>query len=71
MSNNHLSVNLQSAQSYLDEALEKFDDMIDFLQNLSEEELEASVPIGTLSQIERAQALVSQASSALDKVKLS
>ena len=68
---NHLSINLQSAQSYLNEALEKFDDMIDFLQNLSEEELEASVPIGTLSQIERAQALVSQASSALDKIKLS
>ncbi|MGN0012510.1 MAG: hypothetical protein ACI37J_04270 [Candidatus Bruticola sp.] len=71
MNTNHLSINLQSAQSYLNEALEKFDDMIDFLQNLSEEELEASVPIGTLSQIERAQALVSQASSALDKIKLS
>lgn len=71
MDTNHLSINLQSAQSYLNEALEKFDDMIDFLQNLSEEELEASVPIGTLSQIERAQALVSQASSALDKIKLS
>lgn len=71
MNTNHLSINLQSTQSYLNEALEKFDDMIDFLQNLSEEELEASVPIGTLSQIERAQALVSQASSALDKIKLS
>lgn len=71
MNTNHLSINLQSAQSYLNEALEKFDGMIDFLQNLSEEELEASVPIGTLSQIERAQALVSQASSALDKIKLS
>ena len=71
MNTNHVSINLQSAQSYLNEALEKFDDMIDFLQNLSEEELEASVPIGTLSQLERAQALVSQASSALDKIKLS
>lgn len=71
MNTNHLSINLQSTQSYLNEALEKFDDMIDFLQNLSEEELEVSVPIGTLSQIERAQALVSQASSALDKIKLS
>ena len=70
MNNNHLSVNLQSAQSYLDEALEKFDEMIDFLQNLSEEELEASVPIGTLSQLERAQTLVFQASSALNKIKL-
>lgn len=70
MHKNHLSVNLQSAQSYLEEALEKFDEMIDFLQNLSEEELESSVPMGTLSQLERAQALASQAASALDKIKL-
>ncbi len=70
MNKKHLSVNLQSAQSYLEEALEKFDEMIDFLQNLSEEELEMSAPSGTLSQIERAQALTSQAISALDKIKL-
>ncbi len=70
MDKKHLSVDLQSAQSYLEEALEKLDGIVDFLQNLSEEELESSVPIGTLSQIERVQALTSQASSALSKIKL-
>ncbi len=69
MDKKHLSVDLQSAQSYLEEALEKFDEMIDFLENLSEEELEMALPSGALSQIERAQALTSQASSALNKIK--
>ncbi|MGM9991723.1 MAG: hypothetical protein ACI376_02595 [Candidatus Bruticola sp.] len=69
MNKGNLSVNVQSAQSYLEEALEKLDDIIDFLHNLSEEELESSAPAGGIAQIERAQALTSQALSALDKVK--
>ncbi|MGM9999617.1 MAG: hypothetical protein ACI38Q_09570 [Candidatus Bruticola sp.] len=69
MNRHNLSVNVQSAQSYLEEALEKLGDIIDFLQNLSEEELEEAKPTGGLSQIERAQALTSQALSTLEKIK--
>ena len=69
MNNQNIHVRLQSAQSYLSEAAEAIDDMVETLQNIDEEEL-SPANAGALSQLERAQALTASAISALDKVKI-
>ena len=55
MNTNHLSINLQSAQSYLNEALEKFDDMIDFLvpQYIKEGKSQLVIAVGCTGGMHR------------------
>lgn len=70
MNNHSLASQLQSAKSYLSEALEVLESLSRTLLELQEEGRDSDFGSGTLSQTERAQTLTASALSALDRVKL-
>ncbi|MBQ7501725.1 hypothetical protein IJT93_03280 [bacterium] len=70
MKNHALAAQLQSAQSYLSEALEVLESLNETLQELHDEGRDSDFASGTLSQTERAQTLTASALSALDRVRL-
>ena len=64
-------MNLQSARSYLSEAVDKLNYLAEYLQELADDGLddqEAGAGPGTLSQVERALSLAESALASLDKI---
>lgn len=65
-----LSSKIQSAQSYLSEALETLTELSDELNELEEKNKQSQISALDLSHIERAQSLTASALQSIDRIRI-